>query len=175
MIINTISKEKRAIIYALCATTLLIIPCNSSGFEWLSAILRPILFLFFAIKSNNLFGNIKLEKLLKEADEKTEILHEGKIYKIDSARIIKKIEYTYRPALILAKCVFFDAIKKSKLRTILYQSHKGNYFICTLYMTILNENLETIIDPLSTDQAKDWLYHTDIELYKQNFGEFDEA
>jgi len=161
----------------MCAVTLLIIPGTSTEFKVAITIdiLRSILFLFFAFKSINLFGSVKLEKLLKEAAAQTEFLHDKKIYKIDNAQVIKKIEYPYHHALNLAKVVFFDAMKKSKLRTVLYQSQRENYFIYTLYMNNLNANLEIIIDPLSTEQAKAWLYHTDIELYKQKFDEFEEA
>lgn len=170
MIINTVSKKKRAIIYALCALMLLNIPSTFNGFEGPVEILKTILFLFFTIKSSHLFGSIKLEKLLKEADAKTEFLHEDKIYKIDNAQVIKKIEYPYHFTLDLARSVLGFSMKEAKLRTILYHSKNENYFIYTL-----SASLRVIIEPLSTEQAKKWLYYNDIELYKQIFSEFKEA
>ena len=170
-----ISKKKRAVTYALCAVILFIIPCNFSGFEVEEIILKTLLILFLGIKSRILFLHIRLGKSLKEAADKTEFIHDLKLYKIDNAKVIKKIEYPYRPAVDLAKAVFFDARIKSKLRTVLYQSQKENYFMYTIYINNGNDNVEIRIDPLSTEQTKDWLYHTDIEIFKQIFGEFDEA
>lgn len=175
MDMNIMSPKNRALIYAVCAFMSLNIPYDFNGLEVPLGTLKIILFLFFMFKSNNLFGSIKLEKLLKKADIKREFLRDGKIYKIDNARVIKKLEHPYRPLINLARVVFFDAMKKSKLRTVLYQSQKENYFIYTLYVNNLNENIEIIIDPLSTEQAKDWLYHIDTEIFKELFEGFEEA
>lgn len=110
----------------------------------------------------NLSNAIVTDKL-KKAEEKTEFIHEGKIYNIKKSNLLLRIDHKY----------FYDRslrIGEDKYYSTLYLSEKGNYF---LY--IMHRNCHIEIDSLSKEQAKNWLLENDMTVYKEIFGDVEEA
>lgn len=168
--INQIDPKKRGIIYIILAIILLNFPdfkwgyyYESTGISILSKVFFLVFLFFLVVEGIKLLLDQIIADRVKKAEEKTEFIHEGKLYNIKKAKLILKIEHLH----------YYDQeIKPSEqdLYTILYQSTKGIYF---LY--VMDENCNANIKTLSEYQAKDLLLNHNIEKYKQVFGEIEEA
>lgn len=162
--INQMSYRQRTGIYLLF-----------TGISWVAArsiddqppeIMAAILVVvaFFGYKTlTNIYAMNVMEQLMK-AEKTTEFIHKGKIYNIKTSKLILKVNHKY----------FYDRIsevEEYREYSILYKSEKGHYFLYIMERRYYKVNIE----PLSEDQAKNWLLNYDAECYKQTFGEIEEA
>jgi hypothetical protein len=93
---------------------------------------------------------LQIKAAIKRAEEKEEILHQGKIYNIKYSKLIFKFVY---PTIIYTN--EFNQIIPQKIKISyksLYQLPEGNYFLYIMY-----ESGFIKIETLTKEQADDWM------------------
>jgi hypothetical protein len=149
--INQIDPEKNTIYFILGV----LIGLVNLKYESIAlGILDMVLFFVFISKIT------KPDDRLKKAEEKTEFIHEGKIYNIKTSKLIFKNELDGHNGM---------------LYTILYQSAKKNYFLYIMSQNDYSPKYKVDINTLDIERAKSWLLEKNVERYKEIFGEIEEA